>query len=291
MNQVGAHAFMWVSGWSEQECRKAIENAKVTGYDIIEIPVLDPSSIDVTMTRKVLDEVGLSATCSLGLSFETDISSTNPEVVARGERLLHDALAVTRDLGAQYLGGVISSALGKYTDPPSKQGRANSVRVIQGLAEQAAASGITLGLEVVNRYESNLINTAKQALAFIVDVGADNLKVHLDTYHMNIEEADFTTPVLASGDRLGYVHVGESHRGYLGTGTVDFPAFFGALAAINYQGPVTFESFSSAVTTPGLSSTLAIWRNTWTDSLDLARHAREFIDAGLRGAQVAPTGA
>ena len=126
---------------------------------------------------------------------------------------------------------------------------------------------------------------------FIADVGADNLKVHLDTYHMNIEEADFATPVLASGDRLGYVHVGESHRGYLGTGTVDFPAFLRALAAINYQGPVTFESFSSAVTTPGLSSTLAIWRNTWTDSLDLARHAREFIDAGLRGAQVAAAGA
>lgn len=291
MNRIGAHALMWVGGWSEQECRQAIENSRATGYDLIEIPVLDPSSIDVAMTRKVLEEAGLSAACSLGLSFETDISSTDPEVVARGERLLHDALAVTRDLGAQYLGGVISSALGKYTDPPSKQGRANSVRVIQGLAEQAAASGITLGLEVVNRYESNLINTAKQALAFIVDVGADNLKVHLDTYHMNIEEADFTTPVLASGDRLGYVHVGESHRGYLGTGTVDFPAFLGALAAINYQGPVTFESFSSAVTTPGLSSTLAIWRNTWTDSLDLARHAREFIDAGLRGAQVAPTGA
>ena len=72
---------------------------------------------------------------------------------------------------------------------------------------------------------------------------------------------------------------------------LDFPAFFGALAAINYAGPVTFESFSSAVTTPGLSSTLAIWRNTWTDSLDLARHGREFIDAGLRGALVAPTGA
>ncbi len=291
MNTIGAHALMWVSGWSEAECRKAIENSGATGYNLIEIPVLDPSSIDVAMTRKVLAEAGLGAACSLGLSFETDISSTDPEVVARGERLLHDALAVTGDLGAQYLGGVISSALGKYTNPPSKQGRANSVRVIQGLAEQAAASGITLGLEVVNRYESNLINTAKQALAFIADVGADNLKVHLDTYHMNIEEADFTTPVLASGDRLGYVHVGESHRGYLGTGTVDFPAFFGALAAINYAGPVTFESFSSAVTTPGLSSTLAIWRNTWTDSLDLARHGREFIDAGLRGALVAPTGA
>jgi D-psicose/D-tagatose/L-ribulose 3-epimerase len=289
MNSIGVHALVWVGGWSEQECRQAIENSRTSGYDLIEVPVLDPSSIDVTMTSKILKEASIEAVCSLGLSFETDISSSDPEVVARGERLLHHALAVTRDLGARYLGGMLSGALGKYTEPASQQGRANSVRVIRGLAEQAAASNITLGLEVVNRYENNLINTAKQALDFITDVGADNLKVHLDTYHMNIEESDFTTPVLSSGNRLGYVHVGESHRGYLGTGTVNFPAFFGALAEINYQGPVTFESFSSTVTAPGLSSTLAIWRNTWTDSLDLARHAREFIDAGLRGAQVAPT--
>jgi D-psicose/D-tagatose/L-ribulose 3-epimerase len=108
---------------------------------------------------------------------------------------------------------------------------------------------------------------------------------------MNIEEADFTTPVMMCGNQLGYVHVGENHRGYLGTGTVNFSAFFRALAAINYSGTVTFESFSSAVTAPGLSSTLAIWRNTWTNSMDLAQHAREFIDAGLRGAQVVTTGA
>jgi D-psicose/D-tagatose/L-ribulose 3-epimerase len=291
MNILGAHAFMWVGGWSEAECRKALENTRAAGYDLIEIPVLDPSSIDVAMTLKALEETGLAASCSLGLTFETDISSTDPQVVARGERLLHDALAVTRDLGGRYLGGVIFSALGKYSNPPFVEGRDNSLRVIRGLAQQAAASGITLGLEVVNRYESNLINTAKQALAFIADVGADNLKVHLDTYHMNIEEADFTTPVLACGNQLGYVHVGENHRGYLGTGTVNFSAFFRALAAINYSGTVTFESFSSAVTAPGLSSTLAIWRNTWTNSMDLAQHAREFIDAGLRGAQVVTTGA
>ncbi len=289
MNRVGIHAQVWVGGWSKAEYRRAIENSRATGYDLIEIPVLDPSTIDVSMTRKALDDIGLSAACSLGLTLETDISSPDLEVVARGERLLHDALAVTRDLGAEYLGGVISSALARYTHPPAVPGRANAVMVLRHLAEQAAASGITLGLEVVNRYESNLLNTAKQALEFIADVGADNLVVHLDTYHMNIEESDFTKPVLACGDRLGYVHVGESHRGYLGTGTVDFPAFFGALAAVNYQGTVTFESFSSAVVAPGLSTTLAIWRDTWTDGIDLARHAREFIDAGLRGAQVAPT--
>ncbi len=289
MNRVGVHALVWVGGWSEPECRRAIENSRAAGYDLIEIPVLDPSAIDVSMTRKALDDAGLNAACSLGLSLDTDISSPDLEVVARGERLLHDALAVACDLGVEYLGGVISSALGRYTHPPSALGRANCARVLRRLAEQAAANGITLGVEVVNRYESNLLNTAKQALELIADVGADNLKVHLDTYHMNIEESDFTAPVLACDDRLGYVHVGESHRGYLGTGTVDFPDFFGALAAVNYQGIVTFESFSSAVVAPGLSTTLAIWRNTWSDSADLARHAREFIDAGLRGAQVALT--
>lgn len=286
MNKIGIHAQVWVGGWSEAEARKAIENSRATGYDLIEIPALDPSTIDVRMTRKILDEVGLGAVCSLGLSLDTDISSPDPEVVARGERLLHDAIALTRDLGGDYLGGVISSALSRYTQPVSPQGRANCVRVLHKLAEQAAASNITLGLEVVNRYESNLLNTAQQALELIKEIGADNVKVHLDTYHMNIEEANFSAPILACGDQLGYAHVGESHRGYPGTGTVDFPAFFSALAAINYQGTITFESFSSAVVAPGLSTTLAIWRNLWSDSTDLARQAREFIDAGLRNARV-----
>src|SRR6266496_676678 len=98
MNRVGVHALVWVGGWSEAECHRAIENSRAAGYDLIEIPVLDPSTIDVSMTRKALDDVGLGAACSLGLSLDTDISSSDPEVVARGERLLHDALAVARDL-------------------------------------------------------------------------------------------------------------------------------------------------------------------------------------------------
>jgi D-psicose/D-tagatose/L-ribulose 3-epimerase len=287
MNKVGIHALVWVGGWSEAEARKAIESSRATGYDLIEIPALDPSTIDVKATRKILDEVGLEAACSLGLSLDTDISSPNPDVVARGERLLNDALAVTRDLGGEYLGGVLSSALGRYTQPSSAQGRANCVNVLRKLAERAAASDIVLGLEVVNRYESNLLNTAQQALALIDEIGADNVKVHLDSYHMNIEEANFSAPIVACGDRLGYAHVGESHRGYPGTGTVDFPSFFSALATINYQGTITFESFSSAVVAPDLSMTLAIWRNLWSDSVDLARHAREFIDTGMRNARLA----
>jgi D-psicose/D-tagatose/L-ribulose 3-epimerase len=102
---------------------------------------------------------------------------------------------------------------------------------------------------------------------------------------MNIEENDLVAPVLEVGDRLGYVHIGENHRGYLGSGHIDFPAFFGALADIDYRGPVTFESFSSAVVAPGLSNDLAIWRNLWDDAADLARHAHRYIHDGLRNAR------
>jgi D-psicose/D-tagatose/L-ribulose 3-epimerase len=284
MNQIGVHALVWVGGWSEAECRKAIESSKAAGFDLIEIPVLDPSTIDIDMTRQVLQSVGLKAGCSLGLSFATDISSADPTVVAAGDRLLREALDVARGIGADYLGGVIYSALGKYAQMPTAEGRANCINVLRNLAKEAAEDGINLGLETVNRYESNLLNTAAQTLELIEAINEDNVVVHLDTYHMNIEEADFRIPVLACGDRLGYVHVGESHRGYLGTGTVDFATLFDALAEIDYQGTITFESFSSAVVAPNLSTTLAIWRNLWSDGMDLGRHARQFIDQGLRKA-------
>jgi D-psicose/D-tagatose/L-ribulose 3-epimerase len=77
------------------------------------------------------------------------------------------------------------------------------------------------------------------------------------------------------------VHIGENHRGYLGSGHLDFGAFFHALADVDYTGPITFESFSSAVVSPGLSSDLAVWRNLWSDGADLAAHARSFIAGQL----------
>src|SRR3978361_1668884 len=98
------------------------------------------------------------------------------------------------------------------------------------LAEQASAAGVTLALEVVNRYETNIANTAAEMLALIDRTGAD-IDVHLDSYHMNIEENGPVEPVEQCGPRLGYLHIGESHRGYLGTGNVDFDSLFSAVRA------------------------------------------------------------
>ena len=96
---------------------------------------------------------------------------------------------------------------------------------------------------------------------------------------MNIEEDGMRKAVIEAGDRLGFVHIGESHRGYLGSGNVDFDTFFTALKAIKYQGPITFESFSSAVVDPALSNTLCVWRNLWSDSDDLAKKSLDYMKA------------
>lgn len=283
-NPIGVHTLVWAGGWSEREARFAIEQTAAAGYDVIELLMMDPTTIDVSMTRALLDEYGVRASASLGLSAATDVSSDDPEVVAAGRRLLDDAASVARDLDLDYVGGVIFGALRKYDRPVTERGRANSVEAVRAFTEKAAASGIPVGLEVVNRYESNLLNTGRQAVEYIREVGSDNLYVHLDTYHMNIEEADMGQAVLDCGDRLGYVHIGEGHRGYLGSGTVDFTGLFRALRQTGYDGIVTFESFSSAVVDPNLSYTLAIWRDLWTDNVDLAQHARGFIDTQLRSA-------
>ena len=283
-NTLGVHALVWVGGWSKDECREAISKSKEAGYDLIEIPALDPASIDIADTKKVLEEYGMKGACSLGLSKDADINNEDPDVVARGEKKLMDALSVVEGLGGNYLGGVLYSYLGKYPGPTTQKCYENATNSLRRLAQAAKRKGITIGLEPVNRYESNLLNTGQQALDMIAAMGEDNVVVHLDVYHMNIEEQDLVSPVLACGDKLGYVHIGASHRGPLGTGNVDFDALFGALAKINYKGVITFESFSSAVVSKDLSNTLGIWRNLWSDNMSMAISSREYMEKKINAA-------
>ena len=284
-NPLGVHALVWTGSWSPDDAEAAISSTKAAGFDLIEIPALDPSRIDVADTRARLEAHGIKAGFSLGLTLETDINSDDSARVAAGRTTLMRALEVARGAGSSYLGGVLFGALAKYPGPTTDKARRNSAAVIKELAQEAAKDNITVGLEFVNRYESNLLNTVQETLEYMDIVDEPNVVVHADVYHMNIEEEGFRKPILLCGDRLGYVHVGESNRGYLGTGTIDFDQFFGALVDIDYAGPITFESFSSAVVSRHLSNTLAVWRNLWEDGMDLAVSAREFISSGMERAR------
>ena len=275
----GGHALVWAGDWSEASARKAAASAKKAGYDYIEMLMIEPDKIDVAMTKAVLSEYGLFATASLGLSSETDVTSTNPSIVKKGDELLRKVVDKLHAIGSTELCGVIYCSLGKYPGPASAENRANSISAVTRLADYAADKGININLEVVNRYETNIMNTGKEGLKFLEAVNRPNTYLHLDTYHMNIEEDGMSQAVLDAGDALGYVHIGESHRGYLGSGNVDFDTFFTALKKINYSGPITFESFSSVVVDPALSNALCIWRNLWEDSDDLAAHALKYMKA------------
>lgn len=287
MNKLGVHALVWEAGWSHDECSRAIAKTAEVGYDFIEAPALDPGSIDVDFTRRQLEKNGIGINFSMGLDAETDISSGDREKAARGKKRLEEALSVARDLGATHVCGILHSAFQKYAVPTTPAGVAMSVDIIGQVAEIAARSGITLGLEVVNRYESNVLNTASQAVEFCKRVNVPNVKVHLDVYHMNIEESDVASAIKETGDYLGYFHTGDSHRGYMGSGSIDLAQVFRALVSSGYAGPITFESFSSRVVGQPLEGILGIWRNLWEDGQDLAAHALMYTRAQLKSAQEA----
>lgn len=279
--RLGVHALVWTGQNSVPAIREALTRTDAAGFGLLELNLSAPEALDVAGVAEVFAASPVAPTASLALPADHDVSSTEPATVRRGAARLLSALEALEAIGGGQLCGVLYSALGKYSRAATDAGRRNAVMVVRNLAQEAAGRGMTLALEVVNRYESNLFNTGEGALRFLDEVGEDNVLVHLDTYHMNIEEDDMSAAVRVVGDRLGYVHVGESHRGYLGTGTVDFTSFFRALGEIGYQGCITFESFSSAVVEEALSGTLAIWRDLWTDSDDLARHAGRFITQQL----------
>jgi len=287
MNKIGVHALVWVSGWSHDECRRAIEQTAAIGYDFIEASAPDPDAFDVDFTRRQLEKNGIGINLSLGLDADTDISSGNPEKAARGKKRLEDAVRVCRDLGGNFVGGILHSAFQKNVVPVTAAGVAMSAAIMGEVAEMAARSDITLGMEVVNRYESNLLNTASQGVEYCRRVGAGNVKVHLDTYHMNIEESDIGGAIRETAGDLGYFHVGDSHRGYMGSGSIDFSEVFRSLAAIGYAGPIAFESFSSRVVGQPLEGILGIWRNLWEDGHDLASHALLYTRAQLKAASEA----
>lgn len=286
MSKIGVHSFVWSAGSSQGELEKALENTHQLGYKLIEFSYLDPRQVDVKWLSGRLGELGLDVAISMGLPPEGDISSADPAIVTHGVDILDRAVALVRDLGGTKLAGILSSAHGKQEHSLSRKGWDTSVAALSKVAERAKAAGVTLNLEIVNRFESNMLNTAAQGMAYIRDTGASNVLLHLDTFHMNIEEADVGLAIRHAADKIGYLHIGESHRGYLGTGTIDFTAIFDALTAIGWDDYVTFESFSTTIVDKDLSLKTAIWRNLWDDNVALARHAHRFIELGLETARL-----
>jgi D-psicose/D-tagatose/L-ribulose 3-epimerase len=251
----GAHAFLWVDEWTVEKGNHAIAAAGKAGFDFIEIPLLRPYEFNPEAHKSALVTAGIGATASLVLPNNAHM----PHAPQKAMEFLVNALDKLAALGGDYLCGCLAFALGIFTGvAPTRAERQIVIGCLKEISAEAGRRGIKLGFEVVNRYESYLYNTLADACETIRAVGSDHLKLHADTYHMNIEEEGFYQPLVDSADVLGYMHMSESHRGLVGSGTVNWDDVFHGLADGNYKGPLVLESF--AAINPDLQTATKLWR-------------------------------
>ncbi len=269
MKGFGVHTSMWTMSWDPEGARRAIAAASGTGMDFIEIALLDPPSVDADLGRKLLSEAVLPAVCSLGLP-EGAWAARDPDAAAS---FLKVAVEQSAKLGAEALTGVTYGGIGERTGcPPTVREIDNVARALTQGAAFAREHGLAFGIEPVNRYETHLINTAAQGVRMIERIGAENMFLHLDTYHMNIEEKGVGNGILAGREHLRYIHLSESDRGTPGEGTCDWDEIFATLAAIGFDGGLAMESFVEMP--PEIAYGLSVWR-------PVAEDADEVMGKGL----------
>jgi D-psicose/D-tagatose/L-ribulose 3-epimerase len=269
MKGFGVHTSMWTMNWDRAGAERTVAGAVAYKMDFIEIALLNAPAVDAPHTRALLDKHGMRAVCSLGLP-ERNWASVNPEgAIAH----LKEALDVTAAMGAEALSGVTFGGIGQRTGvPPTMPEYDNIARALDAAAKHAKKLGIAFGIEPVNRYENHLINTGAQAKWMIEKVGADNIFIHLDTYHMNIEEKGAGNGILDARDYIRYIHLSESDRGTPGEGTCDWDEVYATLAAIGFKGGLAMESFINMP--PEVAYGLAVWR-------PVAENFEEVMDKGL----------
>src|SRR5215204_3101836 len=172
----GAHAFIWAGDWTREGAERVISGAAETGLDFVEIPLLDPSSMDVEHTRSLLDHHDLGCSCSLGLPLEFHLLS-NPEGASR---FLDGAVEATSALGSPVLTGCLYTHVGTLTGKPPEPSELQAVaHVLKRTARRAAEYGVELGIEAINRYETYLVNLASQAGELLDRIDETNVFVHL----------------------------------------------------------------------------------------------------------------
>ncbi|MBA3616424.1 MAG: sugar phosphate isomerase/epimerase [Actinomycetota bacterium] len=270
----GAHAFIWAGEWTKEGAERVISGAAEAGLDFVEIPLLDPGSMEVEHTRSMLDHYDLGCSCSLGLPLEFHLPS-DPEGALR---FLEGAVEATAALGSPVLTGCLYTHVGTLTGKPPETAELKAVAHILGrIARHAAEYGVELGIEAINRYETYLVNLASQAEELLDRIDEPNVFVHLDTYHMNIEEKGFYEPIVSLGSRLGYIHLSESDRGTPGTANVHWDEVFRGLRDIDYGGALAMESF--AAVNEDLIGATALWRDVVGDPDTLVRDGLAFLRA------------
>lgn len=247
MNKLGIFMNFWEKSWDADHA-KYIKKAAKIGFDILEFQaqaLLTMSDDRMKYLKDLADSEGIELTYSLGLDPRYDISSDDESVRAGGVKYLKNILNKISVMDGKILSGVTYAGWGapNYIIDDKSRLVDNSVKSMKEIIKVAEDAGITYCVEAVNRFESCVINTCEEAVAYVDAVGSKNLGVLLDTYHMNIEEKSIGDAIRFAGDKLLGFHTGENNRTAPGRGHLDWDEIFRALAEIGYKHRIVSEPF------------------------------------------------
>jgi D-psicose/D-tagatose/L-ribulose 3-epimerase len=247
MNPIGIHYGYWTQNWSSDPIQ-FVARAQKCGFDVLEVnapKITRMSDKERDVLKGAAENAGLSLTYSIGLKDDMDLAAEDAGTRKKGVAFLRD---VSRAM--KYMGGTIMAGINYSSWPrklaPNEDKRVLTDRAVEGVREAiktAEDCGVIFCIEVVNRFEQFIMNTAAEGIAFAERIDSPNCKLLLDTFHMNIEEDSFRGCLVESKTWLAHFHLGETNRRPPGRGRMPWPEIFGALSEINYQGAVVMEPF------------------------------------------------
>ena len=280
--RLGINTFLFTSPFTNESV-SLFPQFKKWGFETVEIPVEQLSDIDPAQVREALQNEGLVCDSVCGcMGPDRDLRGT-PEQQQGGFDYLMRLIDMMGPLGAPSLIGPVYSAVGRADAVPEKEYRQQwrtVVRHLKKLCAYAGKKGVRICLEPLNRFETDFINTCDQALKMVRDVGSPALTIHLDTFHMNIEEKNQAAAIRRAGKFLGHFHACGSDRGTPGNDHIDWRGIAQALKAIRYDRDVVIESFTTDVKV--IARAAAIWRQIEPNRDDIARQGIKFLEKTLK---------
>ena len=256
----GVSTWLWEAPFSSASI-SLFPKIKGMGFDVVEIPLEDPSLIDTKVVKESLEANGLSPTICIVFGSDKDLTSDNPVFHKNCFEHAEKCFSIASELGVDFIAGPLYAAVGKARLAPADEKKREWDRSVTNLRKLSAIGknhGLEIALEPLNRFESDLINTTEDVVRLLDAINEDNMKIILDSFHMTIEERDIREAINMAGDLLIHVQVSENHRGIPGTGLTPWAEFAMGLEDINYKGAMVIESFTPEI--PELAAAVNIWK-------------------------------
>src|SRR5690554_1074746 len=284
--KLGVSTWLWTSPFKTEDASALFAKIKSFGYDKVEIAVEDPQLIDTSEIRKRLAENELDVIICGAFGDTRDLTSDDESLRKNGLNYIEECLNIAAELDSGFFAGPMYSAVGKARMVSPEQRKVEWDRAVEGVrkaSEMAASKGLDIGIESLNRFESDLINNTDDVLKLINDVNHSAAKICLDMFHMNIEEPNPEQAIIAAGDKLIHIQVSENYRGTPGTGATNWQAYYNGLEKINYSGTVSIESFTPE--NKELAGAVCIWKDLAIDQDTFAKEGNIFLKKWISGKQ------